>query len=379
MMRIAVLSAAKSIHTIKWVNSLASRGHTVALFSLSAHKAPYSVINSDVNVYYLKSAGAASYLFGASELKKMLAEFNPDVLSAHYATGYGTLARNSGFKPVLLSVWGSDVYEFPYDGYFYKRIVQKNLSAATSIASTSNAMARQVGRIYHKEKKIFITPFGVDTEKFCPAVRPESDAVTIGIVKTLEPKYGVEYLLRAFSLLNKRLTREGRLPRGGLALEIYGEGSLLVMLQALAAELGVEKQTHFNGQVQHSKVPEVLSSFDIFCAPSVLDSESFGVAAVEAMACGVPVVVSDVDGFKEVVKDRETGFIVPRRDYVMLSNKLAELCVSPALRRQMGEAGRAHVKANYEWRDSVTTMEKALEETIQMESSNKSKRAGAAL
>jgi glycosyltransferase involved in cell wall biosynthesis len=351
----------------------------VALFSLSAHKAPYSLINSDVNVYYLKSTGAGSYLFGALELKKMLAAFQPDVLSAHYATGYGTLARNSGFKPVLLSVWGSDVYEFPYDGYFYKRIVQKNLSAATAIASTSNVMAQQVGRIYHKEKKIFITPFGVDTEKFYPEEKSESDAVTIGIVKTLEPKYGIEYLLRAFSLLNKRLIREGKLPHGGISLEIYGEGSLLAKLLALAVELGIEKQANFRGAVSHSKVPQVLSSFDIFCAPSISDSESFGVAAVEAMACGVPVVVSDVDGFREVVKDRETGFIVPRRDFVMLSNKMAELCVSPTLRRQMGQAGRAHVMANYEWSDCVTTMEKALEETIEMAAPNKAKHMGAAL
>ena len=370
-MRIAVLSAALSIHTIKWVNALAGLGHTVALFSLPDHKAPYSGINSDVNVYYLKRGGATGYWLGASELKARLAAFNPDVVSAHYATGYGTLARRCGFKPILLSVWGSDVYDFPNNGHFYKRIVQKNLEAATAIASTSNAMARQVEKIYHNEKKIYITPFGVDTEKFRPMGGERSEAVTIGIVKALEPKYGVEYLLRAFSLLNKRLIREGRMPSGGLRLEIYGGGSQLEALRALAVELGILEQTRFNGHVIHSKVPEVLSGFDIFCAPSVSDSESFGVAAVEAMACGLPVVVSDVDGFREVVRDRETGFIVTRRDYVSLSNKLHVLTLDPELRRRMGEAGRAHVIAHYQWQDCVAAMEKALEETAFIETALK--------
>lgn len=364
-MRIAVLSAAKSIHTIKWVNALAARGHTVALYSLAAHKAPYSAVDSGVNIYYIGGSGAAGYWFGAPQLKKMLAQFQPDVLSAHYATGYGTLARRCGFRPLLLSVWGSDVYDFPNEGYFCKRIVQKNIAATTAVASTSHVMAAQVRRIYQGEKTIFITPFGVDIEKFRPAPKPESDAITIGIVKAFEPKYGVEYLIRAFSLLQKRLIREGKMSTGGLKLALYGDGSQLAMLAELTQVLGISDLTYFGGHIPNSRVPEVLTQMDIFCAPSVCDSESFGVAAVEAMACGVPVIVSDVDGFREVVIDRETGFIVPRRDYVTMANKMYELCMNPTLRQQMAQAGRAHVIGNYAWQDCVTAMETALAQTGQ--------------
>ena len=223
-------------------------------------------------------------------------------------------------------------------------------------------MARQVERVYSGEKKIYITPFGVDTEKFAP-FGAEHSGIVIGIVKALEPKYGVEYLLRAFSLLKKRLIRENRLPEGGLRLAVYGGGSQLDTLQALARELEIAGQTRFYGHVPHSKVPEALSGFDIFCAPSTADSESFGVAAVEAMACGLPVVVSDADGFREVVKDRETGYIVTRRDYVSMANKLYELTLDPALRKRMGQAGRAHVLAHYAWENCVDAMERALAET----------------
>jgi len=361
-MRIAVLAAAKSIHTIKWVKALTARGHTVELFSLPDQKAPTGALGG-VRVHYLKTGGVAGYWLCAGELKTLLRTFKPDVLNAHYASGYGSLARRCGVKPLLLSVWGSDVYDFPYQGYFNRHLIIKNLESATAIASTSNAMAEQVKRVHFVSKKIFITPFGVDTNIFRRCGEPPEGKLTIGIVKALEPKYGVEYLIRGFSLLKNRMTKEGILPPDGIKLEIYGDGSLFPKLKKLAVELNIEKEAQFHGAVPHAYVPRIISSFDIYCAPSISDSESFGVAAVEAMACEVPVVVGDVDGFREVVRDRETGFIVTRRDPVMLANKLYTLACDKELRTQMGQAGRRRVQQLYEWEKCVTTMENALTET----------------
>lgn len=372
-MRIAVLAAAKSIHTIKWVKALAKRGHIVALYSLPDQKAPKGVLDG-IEVHYLKTGGVFGYWFCAGELKKLLRKFRPNVLNAHYASGYGTLARLCGVKPLLLSVWGSDVYEFPYAGRINHHIIVKNLKSATAIASTSKAMAEQVKRVHFVENKIYITPFGVDTSVFDRCAEPPEGRLTIGIVKALEPKYGVEYLIRAFSLLKNRLIKEGKIPPDGLRLEIYGGGTLMRELKLLAKELGLSEETAFHGAVPHNQVPQIISGFDIYCAPSISDSESFGVAAVEAMACRVPVVVSDVDGFKEVVRDRETGFIVTRRDPVTLANKLYTLACDPELRHKMGEQGRRHVQENYEWENCVTLMESALTQTAMTGKSAKYRR-----
>lgn len=369
-MRIAMLAAAKSIHTIKWVKALRKNGHVVELFSLPDQKAPSGALG-DIKVHYLKTGSVAAYWLCAGELRSLLQDFKPDVLNAHYASGYGTLARRCGVKPLLLSVWGSDVYEFPYGGFINRHIIEKNLESATAIASTSNSMANQVNRVHFMNKKIYITPFGVDTQVFKRCAQPPKDRLTIGIVKALEPKYGVEYLIRAFSLLNKRMSKEGIVPKDGMTLEIYGDGSLMPQLKNLAIELNIKEQTHFHGAVPHSLVPQVISGFDIFCAPSISDSESFGVAAVEAMACEVPVVVGDVDGFREVVRDRETGFIVTPRDQVILANKLYTLACDPELRLEMGKAGRQHVKRLYEWSDCVIAMENALTETVMTARSGK--------
>lgn len=363
-MRIALLSPAKSVHTLKWAAALSEKGHSVRVFSIKEHAAKEGLYPSQVEMKYINCGGGAGYWFGGAELKKFLGEFKPDILNAHYATGYGTLARKCGFHPLLLSVWGSDVYDFPEKGSFCKKLLVKNLENAEALASTSNVMAERVRSLYNCGKKIYITPFGVDTDKFSRLGEPDKRALTIGIVKTLEPKYGVDFLLRAFALLKARLEKENKIPEGGLNLLIYGSGSKLGDLKKLSVQLGIDGWVDFKGAVPHSQVPEILCGLDIYCAPSVLDSESFGVAAVEAMSCMVPVAVSDADGFREVVEDNVTGFIVKKRDFVTLANKLYILACDRELRKRMGEAGRKRVMEKYRWQDNVLEMEAALSETL---------------
>lgn len=360
-MRIALLSAAKSIHTQRWAAALAGRGHTVALFSAAGHGS-----FDGVETHCLTRGGAAGYAFGGCELKRLLDDFRPDVLNAHYATGYGTLARKCGFHPLLLSVWGSDVYDFPQKSAFHRRIVRKNLENADAVASTSRIMAKRTKKLLRTEKPVYITPFGVDTELFQRRGKPDENAFTVGIVKSLEPKYGVDVLIRAFALFSRRLETENLLPPDGLRLEIVGAGSQFLQLKKLADESNAAGQIVFRGAVNHSQVPQVLGGFDVFCSPSVEDSESFGVSAVEAMACEVPVVASDADGFREVMEDGVTGFLVKKHNSDGLCEKLLTLAGNPGLRARMGRAGRERVKKLYDWNNNVTAMENALAETIRL-------------
>jgi glycosyltransferase involved in cell wall biosynthesis len=118
--------------------------------------------------------------------------------------------------------------------------------------------------------------------------------------------------------------------------------------------------------VAHAEVPAWLHRLDIYAAPSRLDSESFGVAVIEAGACGLPVVVSDAGGLPEVVRDGETGLVVPREDVPALQAALKRLALDPALRRRFGRAGRAHVERAYAWGQCVDLMEQCLARTLTM-------------
>ena len=361
MTRVALLGPANSIHLQRWATALAQRGHAVAV--ISQHRCEPALLPADVEVVWLAHGGSIGYLRNAWRVRRVLARWAPDLLNVHYASGYGTTAALAGFAPSLLSVWGSDVHDFPYEGVMQGRLVRWNLRRATAIASTSASMARQVRRLVPGCGEIAITPFGVDLAQFAPRPsRRDAGFITVGIVKTLAPKYGIDLLLRAFAgLLRDADVRA--LPER-LRLLIVGDGRQRVALEALARELGVAADTEFVGAVPHAEVPEWLNRFDLYAAPSRLDSESFGVAVIEAGACALPVVVSDAGGLPEVVRHGVTGLVVPRDDVPALQAALKRLLLDAGLRASLGRAGRAHVEAGYGWSHCVDVMERCYERTL---------------
>jgi glycosyltransferase involved in cell wall biosynthesis len=359
MMRIALLGPANSIHLQRWAQALVERGHAVGVFT--QHACDRQLLPTAANVFVLPRSGALGYFTNAWRARELLTRWRPDVVNAHYASGYGTTAALCGVRPVLLSVWGSDVYDFPYESALKGRLIRGNLRRATAIASTSHAMARQVQRLTPERSEIAVTPFGVDLARFTPdASRRPRGRLTIGIVKSLATKYGVDLLLRAFAGLVADADVQA-LP-DECRLLVVGDGPQRAQLEALAGELGIASRTEFAGAVAHAEVPAWLNRFDVYAAPSRLDSESFGVAVIEASACALPVVVSDAGGLPEVVRDGETGLVVARDDAPALQAALKRLVLDAALRERLGQAGRAHVEREYEWGHCVDVMERCLEQ-----------------
>jgi len=202
---------------------------------------------------------------------------------------------------------------------------------------------------------VTVTPFGVDCDQFRPMNEcPQEDEFVVGIVKTLEPKYGVEYLVRGFALFREKAARKG----AKLKLVIAGGGILRSQIELLVRELNILEHTAFLGAIPHENVPAVLSGLSVFVAPSILKSESFGVAVVEASATGIPVVVSNIGGLPEVVRDRVTGILVPPRNPEAIASALEELWKNVKLRAELGANGRKFVLDNYEWTENAGRMER---------------------
>lgn len=345
-MRVAFLSNLQSIHTVRWVNVFAEHGHDVHAISI---KKPTESLHKNVQTHLLPFDPPFGYYLNVCHLKKILKKISPDILNAHYASGFGTLARLSGFHPLVLSVWGSDVYDFPYESNIKMNIIQKNLDAADIICSTSEVMKKQTEKLLKQPKEIFVTPFGIDTNKFTPKKEFSDKVRIIGTVKTLAPKYGISTLIKSFALLLDKVS-----PNEDLKLVIAGDGPQRKELEQLAKDLNINDRCEFLGKIPHDKVPEVLHSFDIYAALS--ESESFGVAILEASACGLPVVVSDAGGLPEVVEDSVTGIVVPRNDPISAMIAFKRLLSSKKTRETMGISGIERVRKNYTWNQSYKTM-----------------------
>lgn len=353
-MKVALLAGANAIHTIRWANGLVHVGIDVHL--ISAHHLGHE-LDSRVVLHSLPYGAGFGYFTNTIALKQLLDEIGPDILNAHYASGYGTLARLAGFSPYLLSVWGSDVYDFPEKSPIHHWLIAGNLRAADAVASTSECMLRRTRRVAG-DVPAYVTPFGVDESLFCPGEKQfRGNEFVIGTVKTLAPKYGVDTLIDAFAIVWRTLGKPAN-----LYLEVTGDGPQCRALELKVTELGVADQVRFFGRVTHDSVPDMLRRLDVYVALS--REESFGVAILEASACGLPVVVSDADGPAEVVLDGETGVIVPRDRPDLAAKALMQLFNDSGLRERMGQAGRQHVLVNYTWHDSVRRMVDAYKDLI---------------
>ncbi len=363
-MKLAFLAARSSIHTVRWVNALANRGHEVHLLSIQKGG---DALDERVQVHYLPVAAPVGYYLNIRTVKRLLISIKPDILHVHYASGYGTLARLVGFEPTLLSVWGSDVFDFPYQNKVNERILRKNLKAATQIASTSWVMKQQTEKFVHPRLPIEVTPFGVNINKFKKMdIDKDSNKIVIGMVKRLEEKYGPRYLIQGTAILLDRLKDSGHYDvLNAIRLLIVGDGSQFSEMKELVKKLNLSSITRFTGAIPHDEVPKYLNQMDIFCAPSTLESESFGVAVVEASACELPVIVTNVGGLPEVVKDGETGYIVDPKNPEQIADKVYELVLDPNKRAKFGQQGRAFVKAHYDWDQNVSQVEQVYKNLIE--------------
>lgn len=349
--KIALLAPASNVHTHKWLDFYDSRGFDVLAITLAAHADPQRRTWPHVRTAYLPLAFGhkAAYLLTVRRLRRMLREDAPDLVHAHFLSSYGLLAALAGRHPLVVSAWGTDVYEFPRQGPLQRRTVEYALRRADAICSTSHAMKRELA--HYTPKPVAVTPFGVDTTAFAPRPRPADGTVVFGLVKTMQPRYGIDTLLRGYRAFADLVSPE---QFAATRLVLVGGGPNLEQYRALARTLGLGERVEFTGQILHADVPAAINGFDVQFVPS--DAESFGVAAVEAMASGVPVVVSDVGGLPEVVLHGVTGYVVPARDPAAIAERMRELAADPATRVRLGAAGRAHAVADYEWEHTAELM-----------------------
>lgn len=355
MPKLLFLADINSAHTEKWITSLVNNGFEVGIICI--HQPERKWFNAlNIKLFDAHSISSTitsnrlrykiNYLRVLIYLRKVIHEFKPDIVHAHYATSYGLLGALSGFHPFIISVWGSDVFDFPNFSFLHKYLFKNNLRKANCILSTSNIMKVEAEK--YTDKEILVTPFGVNTNSFKPeVVKPFINEHTkvIGIVKALEDVYGIDILIKAFAEIKKKYVKQP------IHLLIVGKGSQELQLKALVKTLGLSQWVTFTGKIQQDLVPQYQNMIDIFVCVSL--EESFGVSVVEAMACAKPVVVSSVGGLKEVVTDNETGLIVAPQNVQQTTDAILLLLNNAEIAKQMGNNARERVLALYDWNENL--------------------------
>lgn len=346
-MKICITADNGSVHIQKWIQAIAG----ISGIELHVICFDRGIKYPNVSYHFLKRSTGTKldYILNISKFRLFLSEIKPDLLHAHYATSYGFLAAFSGFHPLVITGWGADIFDSPQN-ILMGNLLKYSFKKADALTVLSKVTQREMLKL--TDKKVELIPFGVDLNKFVPAKNKTDNKIHIGTIRTLSEKYGVEYLVRAFAELRSR--------HSTIHLDIVGDGPQREFLKNLANELKISDSVTFHGFVNQNNEFEryikLLNSFDIFAILSVLDSETFGVAAVEASACKIPVVATNVGGLPEVIDNENTGILVEPRNVKQTAAAIERLIKDAELRNKMGENGRKKVETEYNWQKNVEQM-----------------------
>ncbi len=203
---------------------------------------------------------------------------------------------------------------------------------ADAVVAVSQAVASRV-----IDGPVRVIYAGVTVPPGDPPALPHrtTSEIILGTAGRLVELKGIEYLLSAASALRREFP--------GLRVEIAGSGPQRRKLEEAVAHSGLEGHVEFLGWIDDPK--SVLPRWDVFVMPSL--EEGFPIAALDAMAAGLPVVATSVGGVPELIEDAKTGWLVPPRDADALASRLRLLLPKPEMRHSMGAAGYAHVRDHF--------------------------------
>ncbi len=286
-------------------------------------------------------------------LHLLLRQLAPDVLHAHYLPEYGFFAATSGFHPLVVSAWGSDVLIDARASPLAERVTRYTLGRADLVTSNNEFMSGRLRALGLPAEKLATIVFGTDAFFLegpeSVNLRPAADhAPTIISTRSLDsPLYNVDLILRAMALLRARIPNA--------RLLVAGVGRLRPRLETLAQELGLGESVRFLGWLDPTALRDAFASSDVY--GSVPRSDGTSVATLSAMAAGCFPVVSDLATQHEWIEDGVNGFLTPLRNAEVVAGRLGEALENPDLRRDAAIRNRQIVEERGIWEKNAPAME----------------------
>lgn len=351
-MKICFLAPANSIHSYRWIKYFADKGHDVHWISF--HPLAFDKLG---NYYEIKAVPtkALQVAYNITETKRIIKAAAPDVVHVHSASIYGLVGALVGFHPLVITTWGSDVL-VGGKSFLRKHMVKYILRKADVITCDAYHMIDAMTKLGIDNGKIRLIYFGVDTKRFYPFGKDDSlierlmirDSPSIISLRTFNPVYDIETLIKAVPLVLSQAS--------DAKFVLVGTGPLEESLKKLAGELGIMDSVRFVGRVSNEELPAYLNSVDIYVSTALSDA---GIAAstAEAMACELPIVITDSGENRKWVKDGEGGFIVPVKSPEILADRITYLIKNEQLRVAFAKVNRKVIEEKNDYYNEMAKME----------------------
>ncbi len=372
-MKICFIAGLSSIHVQQWVSWFVKRGHEVHIITptLPLDNRKFDCFKDNLYIHsftydrhpLMRLPFRSQWIFPAL-CTKIMKEIRPDIVHGHdiMSAGLSTVFAGSYLK--VISAWGSDVLIAPKNSFINKLIVKYTVKNVNLILAESEIMKKKIEE-FGNSLNIEVIPWGIDINIFNPTFKPDEDiknlkcnlslynSPTVISTRQFCYVYDIETLVMAIPYVVKKVPHaKFILKRPGIRT---GTEEFKEKLIKLTRDLGVYESVRFVGETEYKEIPKYLNASDIYVSTSLSDSCS--VSMLEAMACGLPVVVSDEPSNFEWIKDGWNGYIFPRKDHEALAGKLIMLLKDKEKRKLFGKRNREIIEERGDWDKNMEKVE----------------------
>ena len=350
-MRVCFLGDAGSIHLQRWIQYFLQAGYGVDVISFR----PCEIQGATVHLLAQGNGGRLAYLQAVLKIRSLVRKIRPDLLHAHYATSFGLLALVSGYKPLVVTAWGSDVLVAPKESKVLKLIVQQVLKRADALTSDSTNMSERILELLEGQERILKTiTMGVSRTWFEQIPDSVKKPFQVLSLRGHQTNYNIDVLIKAMPEVTRAVPQA--------QLIVAGEGPETEALRSLCVSLGMEKNISFVGQLPHQAVQTYLNESAI--SASVPSSDATAVSLLETMACGSFPIVTDLPANREWVEDKLNGLLVPVRDSQALAQAIIKALCDSDLREQARTINHQRVGSKAIWEDNMHEVEELYQKLI---------------
>lgn len=314
---------------------------------LNVYEMPSGGFRGLYNTFQLKINSSPNFLYDVFKKEK------PDIVHGHFGLdSYRLIPVISKFKvPFIVNFYGHDVVRLPKEFGWTARYNRLKRYLDYAIAGSED-MKRNLQKLGFDPLKIETIKLAVNVDNIRFEQRNQATPKIMMVGRLVEKK-GFTYALQAVGLLKARLP--------DIQVNIFGDGELMESLQQEAADLNIENHIQFKGLTDNAGIIEQLYEHDILIVPSVQakdgDREGIPQTTVEGMATGIPAIASEHAGLPELVKNEETGLLVPERDPEAIRDSILKLVENPGLVKKISLNGRKEVEKEHNIKTQVQKTE----------------------
>ena len=338
-MRICYIADASSTHTQKWVNYFAQKGHDVHLISWKNGEGCVEEVQLHPLTRLAPRAWGTSQYLSATlwliQARRLIKRIKPDVLDAHFITAYGYLGAASGFHPLVVTAWGSDLLVATKSSRIRRRLAQWVMGRADYITCVTKELAGICLALGAEEDQTEVAPWGVDTSVFHPgdAAEAKKAGTKILSIRAMRPLYNPDDIARAIPLVLKNH------PEARFIIMTYGcDPAALAGFKKRVGDAGVDPVVEYVGELKSdTAIADLYRRAQI--AISIPSSDGNPLSVIEALACGCVPVLSDLPSLHEWVTEGEEGLYIPLGDVNAIARAITSLIENDGMRNNIRRKG----------------------------------------